>query len=449
MPVRVETHSKIRFLKGKQSSSIAVRPYPLAVVNFLPRSYSRTLDERGLSRDELRLVKQRILELKPTQLTKPPHIVGTDIGYVVPTKNSDPFDLSRVFTSIRDTDPTAPIVVIDDGSESPKVVSTVARRFGNVEVVRLEESHGPGFARNIGARHLTNEILVFLDSDVELDINGLNDLAALFELKEVIACAPRVLSAKMKRQHATSNTHFELDMGDSFSIVGPSQLPYLPSAALLVRKSTFDIVSGFDHSLIVGEDVDLTTRLSSHGLVIYYPTVQVFHKDQQGSLQNLKKSFRYGLSYEGLNAIYPQKFSLLPPGAKERAWFIWSNLLLGPTFASLLLTLTQAATVTWTLLRNNRDLKIDDAVPILLISFTQSAKEISELWLRNLVFPLTVLSTASKRLRRFLVALTIVRVIVSSRKPHETMGYRLTSDMGYSLGVATAILLELANYLSS
>ncbi len=401
------------------------------------------LDERGLTHNELLLLEQRLLELKLAESTKAP-----DIGYVIPVKNPEPSIFAKALMSIKNIDPSAPIVVVDDGSESPEIVTTVAKSYG-ADVLRLAGSHGPGFARNLGARHLTNELLAFIDCDVELDSSGLHNLATLFELKKVVACAPRVLSAKMKVGNPASNTSFELDMGDSFGIVGPSQLPYLPSAVLLVRRDAFNVVSGFDPTLLAGEDVDLTNRLSNQGFVIYAPAVRAFHVDPQRHRTSLMKSVKYGLSYRDLRKLHPDRFSILPSKPKDRAWFILSNLVLGPTLASLLLTLTRATTVVRTLRRSDRELSTDDIRVILLISLSQSATELSELWLRTLLFPLTLLSAKSRRLRRFLVTMIVVRGVLKPRKPQESLGYRLASDMGYSLGVVTAILLELANYVSS
>ncbi len=441
MPLRVKTHSKIQFLKGGGPQPVALRTSPLAIVNCLPKQYSRVLDNEGLNHQELRLLKEHLLELTPVAPFE-----HADIGYVVPTKDPSSCTLDATLSSIRKADQGAPIVVVDDGSKNPQTVSLLAKRY-DAKVIRLQSSHGPGFARNLGAHHITNEILAFVDSDVELG-DDFYKLASVFQVKDVLCCAPRVVSLKMKEAHLPSQTYFELDLGDSFSVVGTSKLAYLPSALLLIRKSTFDHVGGFDTSLFVGEDVDLVTKVTEHGLVLYLPEVRAFHEDPKGHTHTLGKSLGYGLSYGSLHKRYPKRISILPLKIRDRAWFVGSNLLLGPVVASAFNALVNSTVVTWKLKQSKTRICTQDVLQIATVSMTQSAQELLQLWLRTCSLPLLLLSIVSSRARRLLAAVVTATVISMWKRPQETIGYRVAADLGYSLGVVTSIVLELLNRTS-
>ena len=49
-----------------------------------------------------------------------------------------------------------------------------------------------------------------------------------------------------------------LDLGDEPGLAGPGRrVGFVPATALVVRRSAFEAVGGFDTRLTVGEDVDL------------------------------------------------------------------------------------------------------------------------------------------------------------------------------------------------
>jgi mycofactocin system glycosyltransferase len=109
-----------------------------------------------------------------------------------------------------------------------------------------------------------------------------------------------------------------LDLGGSEARVVPmTKVSYVPTAALLVRRSALDSVARddgavFDPALRFGEDVDLVWRLHDRSWRIRYePAVQVRHDDPHTWPGLLGRRFRYGTSAAPLARRHPGQLAPL------------------------------------------------------------------------------------------------------------------------------------------
>jgi mycofactocin system glycosyltransferase len=89
-----------------------------------------------------------------------------------------------------------------------------------------------------------------------------------------------------------------LDLGAREAIVRPgSPVPYVPTAALVVRRSALEELGGFDESLTVGEDVDFVWRLHAAGWTVRYePRAIVRHPIRSSWRAWVAQRYRYGTS---------------------------------------------------------------------------------------------------------------------------------------------------------
>jgi mycofactocin system glycosyltransferase len=205
------------------------------------------------------------------------------------------------------------VVVVDDGSAEANAVSTVCRVHGAM-LVRRQRSGGPGAARNAATPHVSTELVAFVDSDCVPDPNWLASLTAHFDDPLVGAVAPRVRPANRDGGSALtrySEARSPIDMGSREGPVAPgNQVPYVPSAALVVRDSALG--SGFDEQLRYGEDVDLIWRLHDAGWRIRYdPRVVVRHSEPRTWREFLTRRWRYGTSAAALGRRHPGRVSHL------------------------------------------------------------------------------------------------------------------------------------------
>jgi mycofactocin system glycosyltransferase len=212
-----------------------------------------------------------------------------------------------------------PVIVVDDGSADPDATAAIAARYG--AAVRLRAANGgPAAARNTGLAGVGTDLIAFLDSDCVPPPGWVSALAQHFADPLVGAVAPRIVPISSLASRPVSGltpaaryaTAFgSLDLGPRPARVLPgSRVAYVPTAALVVRRSALDSVAAgrppFDEALPSGEDVDLIWRLHETGWRIRYePSVQVPHDGPVRWAGLLERRFHYGTSAAPLARRHP------------------------------------------------------------------------------------------------------------------------------------------------
>lgn len=224
----------------------------------------------------------------------PPGHPADDVTVVIPVKDRVE-ELDRCLEAL-----TGDVLVVDDGSFQD--VEAVCRRHGARYVRR--ENGGPAAARNTALPLLDRAFVAFLDSDCVVGTGWLEALRGHLEDPTVVAVAPRVVGGPRS----------PLDLGPRPAAVRPgSEVSYVPTAALLVRRSS---LLPFDEGLRYGEDVDLVWRLvAAGGTVRYDPSVVVQHTEPQRLTDRLVRRFHYGTSAAPLAVRHPGRLAhlVLPP----------------------------------------------------------------------------------------------------------------------------------------
>jgi mycofactocin system glycosyltransferase len=178
------------------------------------------------------------------------------------------------------------VTVVDDGSADGLEVAAVAAAYG-ARVVR-RDCGGPAAARNTGLLETRRPIVAFVDSDCVIDADALLSVAGHLADACVAAVAPRITE---------SAGASPLDLGPDESLVRPgSRVSYVPTTALVVRRTAVEEAGGFDESLRYGEDVDLVWRLAKTWSVRYDPSVVAHHRPPATSSARLVRQYRYGTS---------------------------------------------------------------------------------------------------------------------------------------------------------
>ncbi len=80
------------------------------------------------------------------------------------------------------------IVVVDDGSKDKTLEKALAyaKRNGHVKVVRYVKNMGKGYAVKAGFMQATGEIVVFADSDLEIDLHTISRYIAALEHGDIV-----------------------------------------------------------------------------------------------------------------------------------------------------------------------------------------------------------------------------------------------------------------------
>jgi mycofactocin system glycosyltransferase len=211
--------------------------------------------------------------------------------------------LDRLLVSLGDQE----VLVVDDGSRDAEGIRDVTE-YHHAQVVRHTINAGPAAARNTGLHEAETEFVAFIDADCRADAAWPRSLLGHFDDPRVAMVAPRVQptvegNSLIERYEATRSS---LDMGRQAELVrSGARLGFVPSAAIVVRTAALQD-SGFDERMRLGEDVDLTWRLSEAGWLVWYdPSVRVTHETRSEPRAWLVRRFEYGTSAADLETRHP------------------------------------------------------------------------------------------------------------------------------------------------
>jgi mycofactocin system glycosyltransferase len=264
---------------------------PLRLMRLSARAHELLTADRLLVRDATTAeLAARLLDAGLATPDLPPR-PADDLTVVVPVRNR-PEGLTRLLAALREDPGTASaaVLVVDDGSVVPVSVP-------GATVLRHEVARGPAAARNTGLRAATTEFVAFLDSDCVPEAHWLERLRPHLDDPLMGAVAPRIVALTGENRGWLSDYEAAvsaLDMGPEPASVRPlSAVSYVPSAALLVRRSALG--DGFDETMRVAEDVDLVWRLTAAGWrVRYEAAARVAHDHPSRPGQWLRRRAFYG-----------------------------------------------------------------------------------------------------------------------------------------------------------
>jgi mycofactocin system glycosyltransferase len=257
----------------------------------------------------------------PRPATGPSH---RDITVVIPVRDN-PVGLTRLMRALRGMR----VVIVDDGSEVPMTSSDFDGLYCDIQVIRHPRSKGPAAARNSGLAACQTDFVAFLDSDVVPRRGWLEALLGHFCDPTVALVAPRIVNLRepkgvVARYEAVRSS---LDLGQREAPVVPyGTVSYVPSAAIICRRSVLNELGGFDETLISGEDVDLCWRFIEAGARLRYEPVALVAHDHRTHLREwfARKAF-YGSSAAPLSVRHPGKTApLVISGWTLLVWILLS-----------------------------------------------------------------------------------------------------------------------------
>ena len=381
-----------------------------------------------------------------------------DVTVVIPVRDN-PTGLSRLVPALRGMR----VVIVDDGSAIGVDAAQFAGLPSEVTVLRHGSSRGPGAARNTGMAHCETEFVAFLDSDVVPRRGWLEALLGHFCDPVVALVAPRIVAlddgeSLVGRYEAICSS---LDLGAREAPVVPyGAVAYVPSAAIVCRRSAVLAVGGFDESLRVGEDVDLCWRLIEAGSRLRYePVAMVAHEHRIRLGDWLARKAVYGSSAAPLALRHPDKTSALV----IPLWSLvaWMMLALGGWWIGAVVATVYAGMTARRISRSVRHPGLQpnrvEIAGLALSGLSAGAVRLSSAACRD-YWPASVAAAAvSRRCRRALLVAALVDAVhgwcnrrpaaggASGARPIGPLGYsilRRLDDLAYGAGVWTGVVRE-------
>ena len=182
------------------------------------------------------------------------------ISIVMPNYNKEHFIAEAINSIFRQTNPNWELIIVDDCStdDSIKIVSSLISNNDKVKLIINSENRGANFCRNIGIKNSSFDWLMFFDSDDVLNKVCVENRIEFFRKSSNVDFA--VFCMGSFNEVIGDNTFlwnkFEGNLVKRFL---SHDLPWaIPS--LLWKKSSLEMLKGFDESFKRYQDVELHIR---------------------------------------------------------------------------------------------------------------------------------------------------------------------------------------------
>ncbi|GAY13482.1 mycofactocin biosynthesis glycosyltransferase MftF [Mycobacterium sp. shizuoka-1] len=376
-----------------------------------------------------------------------------DVTVVIPVRDN-PFGLYRLVMSLRGMR----VVVVDDGSKTPVQPSDFTGARCEVEVLRHERSKGPAAARNTGLTSCTTDFVAFLDSDVVPRRGWLEALLGHFCDPAVGLVAPRIVGLGHSDQLIAryEAVRSSLDLGEREAPVMPyGPVSYVPSAAIICRRTALLELGGFDETLRSGEDVDLCWRLIESGSRLRYePIALVAHEHRTEMREWLGRKAFYGSSAAPLSIRHPDKTA--PVVISAYSLLVWLLMALGSVSGYLASLVFAGVTARRTAkAMKNTDARLLDVALLALRGIGAAALQLSAAVCRH-YWPLAlVAAVVSRRCRQAIVVAAVLDGVQDwitrnrntdvEGKPIGLVAYlvlKRLDDLAYGAGLWTGVVRE-------
>ena len=186
------------------------------------------------------------------------------ISIIVRTKNR-PHLLSRCLQSL-DNQLRRPdeVVVVNDAGISIEHVASGFSKL-NVHLINFEEPQGRARAGNLGVEGSIGNVIGFLDDDDQFLPDHLQRLEqAMLQFDAKVAYSGcRVIKRDLMGESASVRETEVLQYNDSFDALRLRYENYIPLISILLEKSLWIDIGGFDESFDMFEDWDMLIRLSA------------------------------------------------------------------------------------------------------------------------------------------------------------------------------------------
>lgn len=207
------------------------------------------------------------------------------------------------------TDKDFEIIIVDDGSMID--LKPTIRNFEDILYIKYfrKKNSGPGLSRNFGAEKAVKDWLVFVDSDVIVEKDYIENI------KENIVTIPCDAFGGADKAHRGFNLMqkaISYSMTSVFTTGGirgnkKTVSKFQPrSFNMGVKKEVFEKVGGFSE-MRIGEDPDLSMTLWENGFTTaFFDTIAVYHKRRVDFGKFSKQVYEFGCARPILNQRHPK-----------------------------------------------------------------------------------------------------------------------------------------------
>jgi len=190
------------------------------------------------------------------------------VSVIIPTYNRAAYLQEALESIFQQTLPPAEVIVVDDGS-TDDTEEVVRRARVPVQFVR-QEHQGVVAARNLGLQKATGDLIAWLDSDDLWEPNFLETTVSLLAKDRTldgVYTGIAIIDADGVR--LGTSTHVEPP--ERLSDVLTRQVVISTTSSIVIRKTCYDQVGGFDARFRIKEDADMWLRMARQFRIIGVP----------------------------------------------------------------------------------------------------------------------------------------------------------------------------------
>ena len=210
------------------------------------------------------------------------------VSAIIPAHNAELFLRDALDSVLAQTFPVAECLVVDDGSSD--ATPAIAQRYGDPVRLIQQENRGVSAARNRGAAESRGDLIAFLDADdrwlaerIERGVRALEEQPDA----EAVVCATSVVDGEL-RPLGVIRQDPDLSSRDMLlcraSVVSTS-------SNLLIRRTTFAELGGFDEALSTSADWALTFHLVERGRLLALPDPLVEYRRHGANMSHSVERF--------------------------------------------------------------------------------------------------------------------------------------------------------------
>jgi O-antigen biosynthesis protein len=260
----------------------------------------------GITRAD-RTPKESCAALEKVFRVSPPSLLARTprVSVVVCTYNGGK-TLEQCLRSLQALDyPDYEVIVVDDGSTDD--TGEILARFPGVRSVR-QSNQGLSYARNVGLRLATGEVVAYTDSDCLADPDWLTLLVDQLERTGAAA----VGGPNLTPEDGWLASCVAASPGQPTHVLESEQVAeHIPGCNMAFRREVLEEIHGFDSQYRkAGDDVDVCWRLQQAGYwITFAPGAFVWHHRRQTVRAYLKQQAGYGEAEALLRFKHPDRFN--------------------------------------------------------------------------------------------------------------------------------------------
>ena len=241
--------------------------------------------------------------LKYFKIIKIPLFENPLISIIIPVYNNFKYTYNCI-ESIVKSNPKIPYEIIIADDMSTDSTKSIQKYFPNIHINKNKRDQGFVMNCNMAANLVKGKYIHFLNNDIQVENEWLSSLLKLIESDEKIGMVgSKIIYPDKTLQEAGgiiwkdgSGCNYgrgkDPEMGE-YNYV--KEVDYISGASILIKKSVWDEIGGFDKRYIPSyyEDTDLAFEVREHGYkVMYQPKSVVIHYEGISNGKDLKKGIK-------------------------------------------------------------------------------------------------------------------------------------------------------------